>query len=119
MGDREAQTPSSSMTMKICGIVSPSSAPALAVDREVVVWTGVSDAQTWPSTSAKKTTGIATIFSAALDRPLIGQMASALTVTASTREKMRRFLFIDPTSKMKVSSHYITKAVCEICGSAA
>ena len=57
IGDREAQTPSSSIAKKISGSVSPWPESALAAVRDEVVWTGDRDAQTSPSISANKNSG--------------------------------------------------------------
>ena len=119
IGDREAQTPSSSITKKISGSVSPWPESALAAVRDEVVCTGDRDAQTSPSISAKKTLGDSASNSAALELPLIGQGANAPTANIKTRTNTDRYCFMPLLPKKEVSTPYITKVVCELRGRAA
>ena len=63
-----------------------------------MVWTGVCEAQTWLFMSARKTIGVAAVVSAALDLPLTGQMASAITAIANTRANIEAFFFLAPAA---------------------
>ena len=97
IGDSEAQTPSSRIIRKTLGTEPESSASAVAVVREAVVWTCDSDRQTWLSISATNMFGpiwVTVPRLATLDPRPMGERARIPTAKTRNIAKTGNLFFI-------------------------